>query len=207
MNYPLRAQYFRDIAVFINEASYFWRHEFLWEKKQQQSLQRASSRYDEKTPYYWTFLGNFSFCGQHSSVYLPLLPALHKGVITNAVGWKLQWISLILHIKYAYVKMKIENDSIMIGITVTCEICVILEDRWPGPPNLWKWKSSQGNFFPQFCCKLWRKLKLNSFLTDFLFQTKLGVERSPIRWKANVQSALIAFFTSCNPGWFFNFLC
>ena len=27
MNYPLRAQYFRDIAVFINEATYFWRHE------------------------------------------------------------------------------------------------------------------------------------------------------------------------------------
>ena len=142
-------------------------------QKQQQSLQRASSRYDEKTPYFWpvwanrqifyfvfclaqgnyfvrffkTFLGNFSFCGQHSPVYLPLLPALHKGVITNAVGWKLQWISLILHIKYACVKMKIENDSIMIGIRVTCKICVILEDRWPGPPYLWKWKSSQGNLF------------------------------------------------------------
>ena len=27
MNYPLRVQYFRDIAVFRNEASYFWRHE------------------------------------------------------------------------------------------------------------------------------------------------------------------------------------
>ena len=72
-----------------------WSHIFLetwknsYEKKQQQSLQRASSRYDEKTPYFWpvwanrqifyfvfclaqgnyfvrffkTFLGNFSFCG------------------------------------------------------------------------------------------------------------------------------------------------
>ena len=117
--------------------------EFLSEKTTTK-LAKASSRYDEKTPYYWTFLGNFSFCGQHSSVYLPLLPALHKGLITNAVGWKLQWFSLILHIKYAYVKMKIEDDSIMIGITVTCEICVILENSWQS--HQWKWKS-QGNLF------------------------------------------------------------
>ena len=85
---------------------------------------------------------------------------------------------LILHIKYAYVKMKIEDDSIMIGITVTCEICVILEDRWPS--YLWKWKSSQGNLFYAVLLQILKNIE-TKFIFDRFFGFRQNLELSDLQ--------------------------